>query len=319
MIENYEKIKIGKAKDLTGNKFGRLTPLYRTSNIGNKTAWVCQCECGNITVITADSLVNKKTQSCGCFQKEQTSHSNTKDLTGLVFGRLTVIQKIKKNINSSDRHSLWLCKCSCGEETIVASNNLTRGHTQSCGCLQREKSSQYHIKDLTGLKYGFLTALNISYQDDLGNNYWNCLCDCGNYIEVRANHLLSGEIKSCGCLKKSYGEFIISQLLDKYNHTFTVEKTFNDCKNPKTNRLLRFDFYVDNKYLIEFDGIQHFKQRNNSYFESLEDIQDRDMLKNKWCICNNIPLIRIPYTHLSKITIEDLELETSKFLYIGEN
>ena len=61
MIENYEKIKIGKAKDLTSDKFGRLTPLYRTTNIGNKTAWVCQCDCGNITVITADSLVSKKT------------------------------------------------------------------------------------------------------------------------------------------------------------------------------------------------------------------------------------------------------------------
>lgn len=315
MIENYEKIKIGKAKDLTGSKFGHLTPLYRTINIGNKTAWVCQCDCGTITAITADSLVNKGTQSCGCFQKEQTSRSNIKDLTGMVFGRLTVIQRVKKNTTSSDRHSQWLCRCSCGAETLVMSNNLTRGHTQSCGCLQNEQSSQYHTKDLTGLKYGLLTVLNLSHKDASGNNYWNCLCECGNYSEVRASHLISGEVKSCGCLKQSYGETIISQLLNESHHSFVIEKTFDDCKNPKTNHHLRFDFYVDNKYLIEFDGIQHFKNRDNYYFESLEDIQTRDLLKNEWCVRHNIPLIRIPYTHLSKITIKDLEIETSDFIY----
>jgi hypothetical protein len=37
------------------------------------------------------------------------------------------------------------------------------------------------------------------------------------------------------------------------------------------------------------------------------------MIKNQWCKENNIPLIRIPYTHLKDLSIEDLILETSKF------
>ena len=85
-----------------------------------------------------------------------------------------------------------------------------------------------------------------------------------------------------------------------------MEKTFETCINPKTKRLLRFDFYVNNQYLIEFDGIQHFIQSKN--WEPLEDTQYRDNIKNQWCKENNIPLIRIPYTKLNTLTIDDLLL-----------
>ena len=56
----------------------------------------------------------------------------------------------------------------------------------------------------------------------------------------------------------------------------------------------------------------------STYFEPLQEIQYRDQIKNQWCIDNNIPIIRIPYTHLSNITIKDLVLETSDFIYKGE-
>lgn len=68
------------------------------------------------------------------------------------------------------------------------------------------------------------------------------------------------------------------------------------------------------KYLIEFDGIQHFQSVN--YFggeDGFIKTQKRDAFKNQWCKDNNIPLIRIPYTHLKDICIEDLKIETSKF------
>ena len=77
------------------------------------------------------------------------------------------------------------------------------------------------------------------------------------------------------------------------------------------------DQYGYGTYVIEFDGIQHFQERTNN-FEPLQEIQHRDQIKNQWCIDNNIPIIRIPYTHLSKITMKDLALETSDFIYKGE-
>lgn len=57
-----------------------------------------------------------------------------KDLTGQRFGRLTVVEPYYDEHN----HLRWLCECDCGNTTIVYSNNLTRGNTLSCGCLNKE-------------------------------------------------------------------------------------------------------------------------------------------------------------------------------------
>ncbi|WP_461240500.1 hypothetical protein [Paucilactobacillus sp. N302-9] len=59
--------------DLKGQHFGRLTALepagYNTSN-GN-ILWLCQCSCGNKSVVDAYLLRSGRTQSCGCLRKER--------------------------------------------------------------------------------------------------------------------------------------------------------------------------------------------------------------------------------------------------------
>ena len=66
-----------------------------------------------------------------------------KDLTNNKFGRLTVINYVGK---TKDRHAKWLCKCECGNEVVVNGNSLISGHTQSCGCLQKERTSKSRYK-----------------------------------------------------------------------------------------------------------------------------------------------------------------------------
>ena len=65
------------------------------------------------------------------------------NLTGCKFGLLTVIKR-----TDNDRHgkARWLCKCSCGGETIAISSDLKRGHTKSCGCVHLEKISHGNPK-----------------------------------------------------------------------------------------------------------------------------------------------------------------------------
>lgn len=58
------------------------------------------------------------------------------DLTGRVFGRLTCIEYAGPYVHKG---SLWKCRCVCGEEVIVQQRHLSSGHTQSCGCLQKER------------------------------------------------------------------------------------------------------------------------------------------------------------------------------------
>jgi hypothetical protein len=64
------------------------------------------------------------------------------DLTGQVFGRLTVICKDRPKFGSiNDQQAFWRCKCVCGHISIVRGDHLRKGHTKSCSCFRGEVSS----------------------------------------------------------------------------------------------------------------------------------------------------------------------------------
>lgn len=59
--------------------------------------------------------------------------------------------------------------------------------------------------DLTGQKFGRLTVMNLlSERAKNGMKIYKCLCDCGNYVNVRYGNLTSGNTKSCGCFNSDY-------------------------------------------------------------------------------------------------------------------
>ena len=60
----------------------------------------------------------------------------TNDLTGQIFGRLTVIERSEMSDPYTGR--LWKCQCSCGNVAYVSTGRLTTGNNRSCGCLARE-------------------------------------------------------------------------------------------------------------------------------------------------------------------------------------
>lgn len=168
---------------LTGRVFGRWTVLERAPGDG-KVRYKCRCECGNTATIRGTSLTSGDTTSCGCNRREQTF----KDLTGKTFGRLTVIERI-----GAGRPTIWLVRCSCGVEKTVQGAALNSGDTTSCGCYNRE----IHSKDLVGQTFGRLTVL---CRDGMYSPvHYHCECVCGAETVVRASHLTSGEIVSCGC------------------------------------------------------------------------------------------------------------------------
>ncbi len=175
-------------------------------------------------------------------------------------------------------------------------------------------------EDLTGKRFGKLLVLNKSNKSGR-RLYWDCQCDCGKTITIKGDHLRQNRQFSCGCLN-SKGEYIISELLRQNNIMFITQYRFDDFVSDTNNIPYRFDFGIiqNNKlsYLIEFDGEQHYyantaKSSWNSP-ENFEKTLERDCKKNNYCKINSIPLIRIPYFIKDKITIEDLKLETSKYI-----
>ena len=292
--------------DLTGQKFGELTVLGRDleypkiNNIKRKseTYWKVQCSCGNIFTKSRTVLKNGKWLAC--------SNCNTKnkinDLTGKKFEKLLVLERdFDKNKETGRKDIYWRCQCECGN--IISVMGWQLQNQKSCGkCIERKA---------LGLKFGKLTVKECLGQHKRGNiqyatqTMFRCLCDCGNFIDVSWSHLQSGHTCSCGCSKRSLGEYIINQILTENNISFKREYTFPNLKSEKGNKL-RFDFAILNEKeevirLIEFDGPQHEKE--NNLYQDFENTKTRDLLKNSFAKENNIPLVRIPYKMKSKITL----------------
>lgn len=125
---------MGKRQDITGRRFGRLTAVGPTSDRdAGSVVWHCKCDCGVHIDVGLRRLSSGNTTSCGCLCRD---HAPRRDLTGLRFGRLTVVEAISQRAH---RCLVWRCRCDCGTETMVVSGNLVNGNTTSCGCLQ------YHL------------------------------------------------------------------------------------------------------------------------------------------------------------------------------
>jgi hypothetical protein len=134
-----------KLKDWTGQKRGALLVLGRgENNILNQAQWNCICDCGRSVLIPSGNL--SQSTSCGCG-----IHRHAKrviDLVGHRFGRLTVLKRIETP--NLCKPTGWLCKCDCGNECAVITYNLRSGTTQSCGCLQLEKTRTHGYSRLPG-------------------------------------------------------------------------------------------------------------------------------------------------------------------------
>lgn len=262
--------------DMKGKQFNRLTVRELAYIKNNRTYWLCDCSCGNTKIARQDMLIGLKTQSCGCLQKEQRG----------INGRNAIHPKKPKVVK-----------------------------------IKKPKPRGRKPIDLKGKHFRDLEVIERAeqYISPSGHRLtqWKCRCKCGKIIVVPHSWLTSKDgIINCGCdpsYSFSRGERKIARLLDENNIKYSREKTFDDCILPSGCKA-RFDFYVNDSYLIEFDGEQHFHPTGVLFNEErVKEIQLHDDIKNKYCIDHNIILIRIPYNHFNKLCIEDL-MTNSKYI-----
>ena len=149
-----------------------------------------------------------------------------------------------------------------------------------------------------------------------------------NYVTVTRND--TGEICSLSALdlytgrwsakrKKSIGELIVNECLDELEIPFNSEKQYKDIVRDFPDligikSLIRVDFYIEyknNKYIIEYNGEQHYKPtgflHKTGFVYKNQVLRDRSL--EKYCERNNIKLIIIPYTITKKVDIKNIIID----------
>lgn len=303
--------------DLSGNKFGKLTvkKMLYNYNGTNRTKCLCDCDCGNKNILRESyQLKQAIDSSCGCARKEYIRKSCGKEINGLKFGKLTVVETFWEEIPPKVK-----CLCDCGNMVVLNKKDVQTGHTNSCGCLRLDTFKEINNVDHSNKEsdYG-IKIINKANKNKYGQQLWNCQCFCGKFFEELPARILNGHVRSCGCLITSSGELLIEKILCNYNIPYIKQYTFPNCKSPN-NYVLRFDFGIMNnnnnnnlKCLFEFDGQQHFYPID--VFGGEEGYREtviRDNIKNQYCKDNNIPLYRFNY----KMKCKEIEDEIINIIY----
>ena len=221
---------MSKSNNLIGQRFGKLVVVEKASKTYNGySVWKCICDCGREIEVDTKRLKRGTIANCGCIPKNPNLRGPIPaDLTGKRYGRLTVISR-EKNNNSG--RTCWLCKCDCGNSSVVTTHELNAGKTKSCGCLAIEKLRSRAV-DLSDKKFGRLTALYpTEKRDKKGSVYWHCKCDCGNEVDITQDGLVYGSYKSCGCYKQEVNKTI-------HNNLTFVD---NSCVEVLRSRKFRID------------------------------------------------------------------------------
>lgn len=250
---------------------------------------------------------------------------------GSHFGQWEVLETGLINPNTNNQYYkgkpvFSKCKCTQCNEIIMLKNNsdLNRAKKNNSACEKCAHNNR--IAKQRTIKIGdVFNKLTVIGDAGVKNqkHYSLCKCECGKIIEVRDNNLKTKQVQSCGCMG-SIGENKITNILQKNNIIFDHDKIFPELLH-QTGRRLRFDFIIYNEdgtinRFVEFDGNQHITGMwggDWSNTETLEVIQERDNIKNQFCINNNYILVRIPYNKKDNLTLEDILGDT--FIYKEEN
>lgn len=195
---------------------------------------ICVCDCGTEIETSTSSVINGQTKSCGCYKKEITTLTNSKDWTGVVSP--TGVKFIEKAFVGD--HGLWVWKCICGvcgEEMYAIPWSIMSGHKKSCGCVGKSYGEEHISKLLNKLSVNY----SVQYKFD----------DCIYKRQLKFDFAVFNEDNELSFLIEYDGEqhtrpvdyfggeeeFIISQKRDSIKNKYCEENGID---------LLRIPYYL---------------------------------------------------------------------------
>lgn len=133
------------------------------------------------------------------------------NITGETFGYLTVIER--SGVDKAKRNSTWLCKCKCGNYSIVQRSALVSGHTSSCGCKNAESKNVTHGMSKTRLYSEWLSMRK----------------RCNNATKKDFKCYQGKGITVCDEWDKNFIAFKDWALSHGYTDELTIDRIDNDC------------------------------------------------------------------------------------------
>lgn len=131
------------------------------------------------------------------------------DCTGQRFGWLTVKGKGEVVKANGKSRRLWILECDCGKKISLQRGDFDRsqGGQKSCGCARSKGwvDNKRIPDDITGQKFGSLTAIRLTGKKVKGQPTWLLECDCGKECEMSKKRLGQGYRLNCGDLSHQPG------------------------------------------------------------------------------------------------------------------
>ena len=284
------------AKQAHGDKYDYSKVDYL--NYQTKVEIVCK-EHGSFWQRPANHAYNKR----GC---PKCSRNRVKSTTNIFIQKANIVHHNKYNYSNveyknADHNVCVVCKIH--GPFFQSPHSHLQGH--GCPKCKDDVVKKRHQKSIDDFLSGAKRVHGNRY-DYSRVDYQNCekkvkiICRLhGEFLQTPSVHINT----KCGCPKcnLSRGEGEISSWLDNNNIDYIHQSKFPDCRNPKTNYPLRFDFYIPSKnILIEYDGPQHsiVDARLTKYIftqKDLDGIKYRDGLKSAYASAKGIKLLRINY------------------------
>lgn len=252
--------------------------------------------CNNSYEVTPDNFLRgNRCKYCQHRSYKKTTEEFKQEVFNLVSNEYKVLSEYVTNIIPIKmKHNL------CGTIYDVTPNNFLSKNRRCPECAGNKKRTKEKFKqelfDLCGNEYEIIGKFT--------NTLTNVLLrhnTCGNEWFVKPNNLINQNNRCPHCCNGiSKGEIKLKEAFENNNLEYIFQYKFKDCKNI---RPLPFDFYIP-KYntCIEFDGIQHYEPRE--IFGGLDYynyVRVNDEIKSKYCIKNNIQLLRISYLEINNI------------------
>lgn len=298
---NKEKY-IEKIKEIYGERY---TLISEFVDMNTKVTIKCNI-CGKDYTLLPNEFTRNREKNrkrfidgCDYCRLLNKTESIKKEVEKLTNGKISVIEKEL----ISDTHSKINMKCNvCGYEfkqsLHVIKNNLKdvkdKENTYGCANCSKKlkkntKTFKQEVYNLVGDEYEVIGEY-INTNTPIKMKH----CKCGNVWKLAPVDFINKDNRCpecCSCIVSNASKFIERFLIEN-EIEFIKEKKFKECKHK---RQLPFDFYLpEYDLLIEYDGRQHFYDEFGSNKAYLQQ-HKRDLIKNKFCIENEINLMRIKY------------------------